>query len=81
MTPAPVQRRTCQNCNTVFTLPARPGRPSTTCSEHCKLALRRKNPARPDLSMPEGDMDEAVEDLHRIVSDLLAAAQGRAPSA
>ncbi|ARF59089.1 helix-turn-helix domain-containing protein [Streptomyces gilvosporeus] len=81
MTPAAPQRRICQNCRASFVQPARPGRPSTMCSETCKRAARRKSLDPPDLSMPETDMDEAAEDLNRMASDLLAAVQGRTPSA
>ncbi|MFF2927190.1 helix-turn-helix domain-containing protein [Streptomyces celluloflavus] len=81
MTPAPPQRRICQNCSKVFLQPARPGRPSTMCSERCKRAARHKGLTLPDLSMPEADMDEAAEDLNRTVSDFLAAVQHRSPSA
>ncbi|ATW46706.1 helix-turn-helix domain-containing protein [Streptomyces peucetius] len=82
MTPVPrLYMRVCQNCNQHFTSPARPGRPSTHCSEQCKLQARRKAPDPPDLSVPEADMDEAAEDLHRAATDLLAAVQDRAASA
>ncbi|MGP8298329.1 helix-turn-helix domain-containing protein [Streptomyces inhibens] len=80
MTPAPPQRRICQNCKDVFMQPVRPGRPSTMCSERCKRASRRKTVNPPDLSVPEADMDEAAEDLNRTASDFLAAVQDRSPS-
>ncbi|WP_326615642.1 helix-turn-helix transcriptional regulator [Streptomyces decoyicus] len=81
MTPAPPQRRTCQNCNSMFLQPARPGRPSTMCSEDCKRAARRKNGAPPDLTRAETDMNETAENLNHVASNLLAAVQDRAPSA